>query len=831
MSLGVQNNLSAVKANNKAKISLSGIKKSAEKLSSGLQINRSADNASGLAVSEKMRSQIRGLSQAANNVNDGISLIQTAEGGLNETHAALQRMRELSVQASNGTYQESDREAIQLELNALQSEIDRIAKSTEYNGIPLLDGETVLGIKSDKMQNEYGALYGSVNYNLAIGGGKIVVTSQIRDMYLKFTTDASGKGGENAVYGYDFVKTQGDLTQHITINLAKGQTYTDKQIQDLINNASVPKNFEAPTGKITFKSEYGFINAGNAQTYGLVTGTTHQTYSIPTTDFRQETKAEKFRISTRYPTKRCSITWEDTPAANPKPIAASPNGSVRLSKNCQYTAEEIKQALLNSGSTIFNSNEKDHQGNVLNPDGMTVRYGSPSPLASPTASLYFYCSEKYEKAYTEHYPSINFTLRASQYGSYEEYKEDEIKYRQPDCIGDFNRKAIKSVSVEVSDSIDRDVECSVNDDVLQVKLKAGSTVTSSTGYSVQSFLRGKGYNYYVDVDYVFDEGAKDDADNDKVYSFTAKAGASVNGKLTVKGSRFVKKVGTVAGERAVFEAELDDFAGQDGNPILHSSDHIAFTANSYSSGTHCQSLVNDFSVVIDAEEGKESASVEYIDKNPDDTYTQPVKTAVIHLATGTRYSEAAIENLLKDAGLNYSVSLTDKAAPDAVDDHYVYFVNGGEASVRQTGSGKGVGIEDVADLTDRLVFQAGANGTEDQQISMKLENSNCGKLGVDDIDISNVDKANKSIEKIDNAIKTVSMQRAGLGTLQNRMEYTMNNITNAGERLTDAESVIRDTDMAEEMVKYTKDNMMQQVAQTVFAQTNQMTSGILQLLQ
>ena len=137
----VQHNLNAINANNKMNMNVSGTKKSTEKLSSGLQINRAGDNAAGLAISEKMRSQIRGLSQATKNANDGISLIQTAEGGLNETHAILQRMRELAVQSANGTYQDdTDREAIQLEVDALKSEIDRIASSTEYNGMKLLDG-------------------------------------------------------------------------------------------------------------------------------------------------------------------------------------------------------------------------------------------------------------------------------------------------------------------------------------------------------------------------------------------------------------------------------------------------------------------------------------------------------------------------------------------------------------------------------------------------------------------------------------------------------------------------------------------------------------------
>jgi len=114
--------------------------KSLEKLSSGLRINRAGDDAAGLAVSEKMRGQIRGLDQAARNAQDGISLIQTAEGALNETHTILQRMRELAVQSSNGTATDQDRNSIQDELNQLSSEIDRIGTTTEFNTKTLLNG-------------------------------------------------------------------------------------------------------------------------------------------------------------------------------------------------------------------------------------------------------------------------------------------------------------------------------------------------------------------------------------------------------------------------------------------------------------------------------------------------------------------------------------------------------------------------------------------------------------------------------------------------------------------------------------------------------------------
>ncbi|MED3643624.1 flagellin Hag [Caldifermentibacillus hisashii] len=114
--------------------------KSMEKLSSGLRINRAGDDAAGLAISEKMRGQIRGLDMAAKNAQDGISLIQTAEGALNETHAILQRMRELAVQGANDTNVTEDRDAIQEELNQLMSEIDRIANTTEFNTQNLLNG-------------------------------------------------------------------------------------------------------------------------------------------------------------------------------------------------------------------------------------------------------------------------------------------------------------------------------------------------------------------------------------------------------------------------------------------------------------------------------------------------------------------------------------------------------------------------------------------------------------------------------------------------------------------------------------------------------------------
>ncbi|ARU60428.1 flagellin [Tumebacillus avium] len=136
----IQNNLSALFAQNKLQANNNNLSKSLEKLSSGYRINRAGDDAAGLAISEKMRGQISGLNMGVKNSQDGVSLIQTAEGALNESHSILQRMRELAVQSVNDTNTTGDRSKIKDELQQLKSELDRIADTTQFNGQKLLDG-------------------------------------------------------------------------------------------------------------------------------------------------------------------------------------------------------------------------------------------------------------------------------------------------------------------------------------------------------------------------------------------------------------------------------------------------------------------------------------------------------------------------------------------------------------------------------------------------------------------------------------------------------------------------------------------------------------------
>ena len=188
----VQHNLTAMNSNRQLGITTNSQAKSSEKLSSGYRINRAGDDAAGLKISEKMRSQIRGLNKASTNAQDGVSLIQTAEGALNEAHSILQRMNELAVQGANDTNQTIDRDAINEELDALTTELDRISQTTQFNKQNLLDGtfsEKKLQVGANANQN-IEITIGSMNAK-AIGISKTILPK--KSAYYKGTGVTTSK--------------------------------------------------------------------------------------------------------------------------------------------------------------------------------------------------------------------------------------------------------------------------------------------------------------------------------------------------------------------------------------------------------------------------------------------------------------------------------------------------------------------------------------------------------------------------------------------------------------------------------------------------------------
>ena len=210
----VQHNMQAMNANRMLNVTTSTQAKATEKLSSGYKINRAADDAAGLTISEKMRKQIKGLDQASTNAEDGVSSVQTAEGALTEVHSMLQRMNELAVQASNGTNSESDRSAIQDEVNQLTTEIDRVSETTKFNETYLLKGQD--GKKTINMNAHDAGLAGKLVDN---GDGTAA-----------FTMDSLKAGDKVSIGGknYTIGGTDTDVTALIDAANAALKNNTDK---------------------------------------------------------------------------------------------------------------------------------------------------------------------------------------------------------------------------------------------------------------------------------------------------------------------------------------------------------------------------------------------------------------------------------------------------------------------------------------------------------------------------------------------------------------------------------------------------------------------------
>lgn len=217
----INHNIAALNTHRQLSINTTNTNKNIEKLSSGLRINRAGDDAAGLAISEKMRGQIRGLDQATRNAQDGISLIQTAEGALNETHSILQRMRELAVQSANDTNTTQDREELQKEMNQLTSEINRIGNTTEFNTKKLLNGDL-----SDKKVVTAGTpttttINKAITQEITVGADP--VSWETGADKVKFDIKFSGKADN----GFDWEKVNTGTAQSLEIaKSADGKSFT-----------------------------------------------------------------------------------------------------------------------------------------------------------------------------------------------------------------------------------------------------------------------------------------------------------------------------------------------------------------------------------------------------------------------------------------------------------------------------------------------------------------------------------------------------------------------------------------------------------------------------
>ncbi|SDM66583.1 flagellin [Acetanaerobacterium elongatum] len=313
----IGNNISAMNTLNRLTVNNSSLSKSLEKLSSGSAINRAADDAAGLAISEKMRAQIAGLEQASKNAQDGISLVQTAEGALDQTHTALRRMETLAMKATNGTITAEDRAKIQAEVDARTNEIDRVAETSNFNGIKLFDGSLSGSSGTAKMK----ALNTAAGADDGLSSsGTITFTGGVDGVKVSFATGTEGASWNT---------TNKELT--ITLD-GTGKTYSDADVQKLIDAAVA----NAPTGAENLKIAV-------AKADGSASGGT-----ITSSDGTDATGSDELAADFTDTTTRAATFSGYVQASNEQTI----NGATVTA-----TADE---GVLSNGITInFNSNNGD----------------------------------------------------------------------------------------------------------------------------------------------------------------------------------------------------------------------------------------------------------------------------------------------------------------------------------------------------------------------------------------------------------------------------------------------------------------------------------------
>lgn len=648
--------------------------KNLERLSSGLRINRAADDAAGLAISEKMRSQIKGLSMAERNSLDGVSLMQVAEGAMNEVHSMLQRMRELSVQAANDTNTDSDRESIKLEIDQLLKEIDSVAAKTEFNTRKLLDG-----------------------------------SSAVDTQYII---------GESAKTNIKEVPTVVDPT------IATGRYEVGVEAQPQLTYKLNQPGAGISSSSVLEIGNIGSFKAGESANTNI---TTPPVITDPTL------KNEQGSYQVTVSNKKINTT-----------VIATSNG-------------------INNGDISVSSSSNSQSGqyrveveNFL--PGTPEDTGTGTPAIPASASIRVYDADN------------NLVANL-----------DNQDLDQDITLGSELQFTISANSItgngQSSINLDPTVDIQVN--------KVNGDGTIGTVVSTQN-------------DVAIKDGKISDGNFDWEFNpVTLKNGTS---KFDVISSDLP------LGEYTLVASDIQ----QDSNGVSSATIEI-FGPDGFSIGKLASEIgTNGTLKSIGTEDGKQiTVNTQLI--------TQ-AGTAKVQIENQMKVSISKVNEDGSKTPITFSKELTTRNG---------VITHGGLEMVFGANARQG---ESEFDLTNKaLTFQIGANTNQNVQIDVPQLST--VKLGIDGIDVLSNESASKAIFNIDKAINQISATRAKLGATQNRLEHTISNLQVTNENLTSAESRIRDTDMAQEMTEFTKNNILNQSAQAMLAQANQLPNGVLQLLQ
>lgn len=835
----INHNMPALNTYNRLVTNQRGQAGALEKLSSGLRINKAADDAAGLAISEKMRSQIRGLDQASRNAQDGISLIQTAEGGLNETHSILQRMRELSVQAANDTNTSSDRSEIQKEVNQLKDEVNRIANTTEFNTKKLLDGTSSALVSTDKLTTKVfmrdGLRVLDQFGQKEVGGGN-------------FRLDIQGIQGKAEIQKTDImkVKHQGDTVQQLYVNdAANGVTHASaSKLQygtyGIDAQANVAAAYSAGTtgsgSSIVTGSYLKMGTAGITDAFSSTAATSFSGMTTAMTNYSLQIKIVS--INTATSTYIVSASgWNISVTGGLTAISAS--GQYTLSTTGTLTLSTadgtglgsggITLNVLNTISTIESTTVAVNDVTTINIKAtetavttanydqvkMIGNYENNSSTAQSTAADFIINNGVVNGTTTSFgvmsvYSKLATASQSSKYDALQEgttYNGQfslEVKNVLSsaavtgDATFNFNNGFGKVASLDTKlGDIDRFWDSSGNN-ILEggvngrsISIVQGDGKTATINLYASDTLRMVKDKLNLAIAETL--GQKDienvgQTNADKFVSYVTKTATSTTNNLeTLEGTFVIRSA----------------IAGNDGRLTFTGDDAVI---KALSLQTIQASEENKFKV--DVVNAHQSAGA-----------TADVASAVMtqgNILAGIVHANVDVK---------FAAQTGIKAAWDSASASFKFADSLVSANSTTKQSAQSTYVH-IADRT--MVLHVGAN--QKQDIGTGIGNMTAESLGISDIQVTSNSLANEAIGKLDKAIGRVSSERSKMGALQNRLEHTINNLSTTSENLTAAESRIRDVDMAKEMMTNSKFQILAQAATSMLAQANQLPQGVLNLL-
>ncbi len=734
----VQHNLQAMNANRMLGVTTGAAAKSTEKLSSGYRINRAADDAAGLAISEKMRKQIRGLDQASANAEDGISSVQTAEGALAEVQDMLQRMNELCVQAANGTNSKTDRQYIQDELDQLVSEIDRVAETTKFNDTYLLKGD-----ETGDVTKQY-----TINYSIEKTPNNVSRTTANANALV---TKVNYKGTNNIFMVDDDILNTGNSVHMAAKKIGRGDDITPYMIQD-----TTP--------------------AGTTQTIAMSASYRTPPVSTPELKTGETVPANWYAAGS------------DTPA----------------------TADEILAALeISGGNVVFKAGAQ-----FFTAAAITGQFGAQDPgnnMVSETTmqTKYVIGTSGLEK--TGGGPVAEADLK-NYFNADGTYKGGLFKKNNAGALTQVMAEQIKNyvnVIPERTVTLGNNSNAAFNDDyVAFIGVELDSNVADGENGSVAS---QKGTNPDTTSDLSTNGVDGTVRANKDLYIYNTGNGTITHINAGDEMTTYLDSDNTMAdGYMLVDILDGGDFAGGD-----TTSDKVK------------QQMTNGINFIWDNNYVEDDYSIQKL-----------------YDANGKEVSGMALNKFYDENG-NYMGGLyttsqartIDKVfADDASSDEYNNLVAMGYTPATIGDYVTITSSEVSADLSFSL--QVGADSDRTNKINVGINSLTAAGLGIDKIHSSLIgivdetgNNATDAIDVVAAALQKVSTQRSALGAIQNRLEHTIKNLDNVVENTQSAESAIRDTDMAEEMVAYSNTNVLQQAGQSMLAQANQANQGVLSLLQ